>query len=40
MPTSDTSEKIEKLLKVVSPNHPYFTEQEAANELFDEAILE
>ena len=35
---NENKEKLEKVLKIVSPNHPYWEEQEAAFKMFDEAI--
>lgn len=38
LPKDDTAEKVEKLLKIVSPKDEYFTEEQKANELFDQAL--
>ncbi len=40
LPKSETGEKIEQMLKVVDPGNEYFREEEAAFEMFDQAIAE
>jgi hypothetical protein len=36
--SAENNEKLQKVLKIVSPNHPFWEEQNEAFSMFDEAI--